>query len=68
MEDAPEDETSAPDEHFRPAPVVIAACDGSRIEQTRVEFLDIHEDIAKRDVLTYTCPLCGGIHESLILG
>lgn len=48
--------------------VVILACDGSRIDETEVVDLDIHEDIQGRDVLVFECPKCKQQHESLRLG
>ncbi len=45
---------------------VLLQCNGRRVATDRVEFLDIHEDIGGRDVMTFTCPDCGRVHESNI--
>jgi hypothetical protein len=50
------------------SPIVILQCDSTYFPADKVEFLDIHEDISGRDVMTFECPTCGEQHQSLILG
>lgn len=47
---------------------VIAGCTKEKIDEETVGFIDIYEDFQGRDVLTFTCPLCGKQHKSLRFG
>jgi len=48
--------------------VVVCLCNGDRIPEENVEFLNIEEDIQGRDILTFKWPECGEIHKSFRLG
>lgn len=47
-----------------PACSVILACNGERVMESDVEFLDISEDAAGADLLRFRCPQCGADHHS----
>lgn len=47
---------------------VVLSCNGDRIDERKVEVLNIEEDIQGRDVLTFKCPECKQTHKSLRLG
>jgi hypothetical protein len=47
---------------------VVLTCTGEQVPENTVESLDIEEDDAGRDVLTFKCPECGEEHKSLRLG
>lgn len=47
---------------------VMVPCIKDWVDETKVEFIDISEDIQGRDVLTYKCPICEKIHTSLRCG
>jgi hypothetical protein len=58
-------EPDEPEPEPPPVPItVLLACNGERVPEGAVGFLDIHEDIQGHDVLTFTCPACGRSHES----
>ena len=48
--------------------MVILVCNGQWIEVESVEFLDIEENMAGEDVMTFTCPACQETHKSRIYG
>ena len=43
-------------------------CNGMYWDVDAVQFEDISEDPTGRDLMTFTCPECGQIHKSYILG
>ena len=49
--------------YYNPAQVSLT-CNGDLVSEDDVEFVDIREDIMGYDVLTFTCPECGEVHES----
>jgi DNA-directed RNA polymerase subunit M/transcription elongation factor TFIIS len=54
--------------HYEPAVQVVLSCDGDRISEDEVEFINIEEDIQGRDRLTFKCPRCHENHTSYRLG
>ena len=64
------------DEWFAPDPPdipehkasVVLVCNGMYWDVDAVQFEDISEDPTGRDLMTFTCPECGQIHKSYILG
>lgn len=48
--------------------VVVLSCNQERVEETKVEVLDIEEDFQGRDLLTFRCPDCRQEHKSYRLG
>ena len=47
---------------------VTLSCNGDRVDEKNVEFVDISEDFEGRDRLTFVCPDCGENHTSFRLG
>jgi hypothetical protein len=55
-------------EDYAPKAHVILSCNRAYHDADDVEFLDISEDIQGRDIMTFTCPVCGETHSSFVLG
>ena len=51
-----------------PIAVVVLSCNKSYCPVDQVKFLDIESDMTGRDIMSFTCPICGETHQSLILG
>lgn len=47
---------------------VALSCNGDRVDEKDVTFLNIEEDFQGRDLLTFTCPVCSETHKSYRLG
>lgn len=50
-----------------PQPNVMLPCVQEWVSTKGIKFLNIEEDQYGRDVVTYTCPECGGTHQSLVV-
>jgi hypothetical protein len=53
---------------YEPTVTVLLPCNGERLPEADVKFLDISEDVQGRDVLRFECPRCGQTHDSLRFG
>ena len=52
-----------------PSPIKVAlSCSKDWISESRVKITDCSEDPFGRDVVTFTCPECGEVHNSLRVG
>jgi len=51
-----------------PAVVVTLTCNGDKVDEDTVEFVNIEEDMQGRDLLTFVCPECGKEHTAYRLG
>lgn len=47
---------------------VILSCTREQVDESDVEILDIAEDALGQDVLSFRCPVCAEIHQSLRRG
>lgn len=47
---------------------VVLTCNKEYVAESSVRFLNIEEDYAGRDLLTFICPECGQVHKSFRLG
>ena len=58
-----------PDDHdYERQIYVLLSCTGEKYLESKVEFIDIEEDIMGRDMLTFTCPVCSQKHTSMRFG
>jgi len=53
---------------YEPAVVVTLTCNGDKVDEDTVEFVNIEEDFQGRDLLTFVCPVCGKEHKAYRLG
>lgn len=53
---------------FVPEILLIMTCTGEHVPEHTVGFLDISSDINGHDVITFDCPGCGQVHQSLRYG
>ena len=49
----------------RPVITVLCVNCGNRVNEKKVKFVNIEEDMVGRDVLTFMCPNCGKKSKSL---